>query len=167
MAENPDGIPALIKKIILRDVRRAISPPDPELDYTFRIDPPVPATTLPTFDKRKRRPMTPMLRERFNFASSITVGGKIWLGSEEMVRMMGERRIREYHLALREHGEGTAPNLYPDDALSLFSVSPEFVEDRVYLVWKERAPEPEFWLYSGIDSLKFKSLKGFLKWHLA
>src|SRR5690349_16624476 len=125
MAESPDGIPALIQKIILRDVRRAISPPDPELDYIFRIDPPVPATTLPTFDKRKRRPMTPMLKERFDFASSITVRGKVWPGPEEMARLMGERRIREYHLGLREHGEGTAPNLYPDDALSLFYVSPE------------------------------------------
>jgi len=166
MAANPNRIPTLIQKIILRDVKRSIDLPDPELEYTFRIDPPIPATTLPTFDRKKRRPLSPMLRERFAFASSLALGFETWLGPAEMADAMAEAKSREIHATMREHWEGSAPNLCPDDRLSLFAIDSELVESRVYLVWGENAAEPKLWKCSGMDSHEFKSLEAFLRWHL-
>jgi len=167
MAEQPDRIPTLIRKVILRDVKWSIDPPHPELEYTLRVAPPVPAKSLPTFHPKKRRPLTPMLRERFGFASSITLGSRTWLGPTEMAKAIADPKSREMHSTLREHWEGSAPNLHLDDRLSLFAVHAELVESRVYLVWGAPEAEPKLWLCSGMESVEFKSLQAFLRWHLA
>ena len=118
----------------------SIDPPDPELEYTLRVAPPVPAKSLPTFHPKKRRPLSPMLRERFGFVSSLALGSKTWLGPAEMAGAMADPKSREMHSTLREHWEGSAPNLYPDERLSLFVVHAELVESRVYLVWVRPKP---------------------------
>jgi hypothetical protein len=166
MPSKSDPITALIEKVILRDVELTLRHREPDLEYTLRIDPPVAVESLPTFDRRKRRPLSPMLRARFEFASSITLGFSIWPGAEEMAAAMAKARVREYHLVLREHSERSGPQLFPDDALSLFSYDPESPEDRVYLVWKDPAREPEVWEYHDMDTTEFKTLETFLRWRL-
>jgi hypothetical protein len=154
MSEKPDRIPTLIRKVILRDVKWSIDPPDPELEYILRVAPPVPAKSLPTFHPKKRRPLTPMLRKRFGFVSSLTLGSKTWLGPSEMAGAMADPKSREMHSTLREHWEGSAPNRNPDDRLSLFAVDAELVESRVYLVWGPPEAEPKLWLCSGMESVE-------------
>jgi len=80
---------------------------------------------------------------------------------------MADPKSREMHSTLREHWEGSAPNLHLDDRLSLFAVHAELVESRVYLVWGPPEAEPKLWLCSGMESVEFKSLQAFLRWHLA
>jgi hypothetical protein len=165
MATNSGRISALIGKVILRRVRWALDDPDRDLGFTLRVAPPVEVKSLPTFDPRKKRPLSPMLRERFAFASSLTVGFRTWLAPGEMAKAMADRRVLMTHRAMREHWEGSAPNLYPDDALTLFTHDPELPEDPTYLVWKDPDREPEVWEYHSQDSTRFKSLKTFLRWH--
>ena len=108
-----------------------------------------------------------MLRERFGFVSSLTLGFETWLGPAEMAEAMADPKSREIHSIMREHWEGSPPNLYPDDRLSLFAVDTELVESRVYLVWGEREGEPKLWMCSGMDGTEFESVEAFLRWHLA
>ena len=59
----------------------------------------------------------------------------------------------------------TRPLLLPQSA-SAFAVDAELVESRVYLVWGPDDGEPKLWKCSGTDSVEFKSLESFLRWHL-
>ena len=145
MAEHPHvsdllgrivcGYPARMRKTALE-----VEATGGEPDFELRVAPPVTVTGgLPTFDARTTRPLTPMLRARYAFASSMTLGYQVWLTPLAMSKAMRDPGVRDIHLGLREHGEGTAPNLYPDSALSLFSYAPDSPDELVYLVWTSQA----------------------------
>ena len=136
---------------------------DETIDLSFEA--PSKVATLPTFDKSKSHKLTPMLKARFEYASTIKSGGEIWLNPKQMVFFMSDDELNIYHNSLRDHWEDSAPMLYPDKCLTLFGITEGVPEHRVYLVWKNEGKEPELWSYMGMEVLEFKNLEKFLKWN--
>jgi hypothetical protein len=109
-------------------------------NYEQILAPPVPVADLPTFDPRVRRPLSPQLRER---------------------------QIRSSHESLREHFEGSPPNMLRDDQLTLFGMLDRgggASDGVIYLSWKDGAVEPELFWMSGMSSEFYDDLHDYLKW---
>lgn len=134
----------------------------------LRVLPPERAGELPTFDWKIFRPMTPMLRARFELAGSWQDGPTVWLAPSEMARYMGRRWVRSSHRALREHYEGSAPMRFPDNRLTLFGSTTHESEDLTYLVWAQDGQEPEVWEYvqSVYEFRQFTNLEKYFEWCL-
>src|SRR5262249_15731911 len=130
----------------------------------LRLIPPEDADTIPTFARTKRYSATPMLKARFEYASTVDYGGEIWLGIGEMRRWMRKKDVRAYHTAMREDWEGSAPMLFRDDQLTLLEVSNGVPDCLTYLVWARESKEPEIWRYRGMESHRFKDLEAYLTW---
>ncbi|MCB9950147.1 MAG: hypothetical protein H6824_04125 [Planctomycetaceae bacterium] len=79
---------------------------------------------------------------------------------------MEKKEVRQYHCALRENWEGSAPMVFPDERLTLFGVTEDVPENLTYLVWAKDDAEPEVWCYMGLASHEFSSLESFLNWRL-
>jgi hypothetical protein len=139
--------------------------------YEERIDPPEPVAAVPTFRLGVTRPLTPMLAARFRYAASWHHGIEVWLGVGEMARVMRTRTVLSYHRSMREHQEGSAPMLFPDDRLSLLAFVPDEPTALEYLVWARDGEEPEVWTYSGMSSNSFQNLdqrlEAYLRWDRA
>ncbi|NBS91554.1 hypothetical protein EBS67_16405 [bacterium] len=136
---------------------------DETMDLTFEA--PSKVATLPTFDKSKSRKLTPMLKARFEYASTIKYGQDIWLDPNQMALSMADDELNIYHTSLRDHWENSAPMRFKDKDLTLFGITDGCPEDRVYLVWKNEGKEPELWSYMGMEVLEFKNLEKFFEWH--
>ncbi|HEX8913256.1 MAG TPA: hypothetical protein VF796_12925, partial [Humisphaera sp.] len=144
-----------------------------EQDPTYLLDnyeqvllPPVPVTDLPTFDPQVRRPLSPQLRERFAFGSTWVRGGETWFDPAEMAARMGDPEVRSSHESLREHFEGSPPNLLRDDQLTLFGMLNRgggSNDGVIYLSWKDGAEEPEVFWMSGMNSDFYDDLRGYLE----
>ena len=90
---------------------------------------------IPTLQTDFNRPLSPMLKERFAFADN----WKNW--------------------------EGSAPQLYPDNQLSLFAIEDRENGDYVLLVWvTPDAIEPQIWCYTGQSEQIFKNLAQYFLW---
>lgn len=129
------------------------------------VSPPEKFRFLPTFDPNRQRRPSPMLKARFEYAGTIDHGGDTWLAPSKMERWMKKRVVRSYHKSLREHWEKSAPMLFADHDLTLFSVTEDVPDNLTYLVWKG-AEEPEIWSYLGMNGHKFKNLAAYLTWLL-
>jgi hypothetical protein len=127
-----------------------------------RISKPKRLKYLSTFKDSVRRPMSPMLAGRFQYAGTWEEGLDIWLGADQMRAAMKRRELRTTHKSLREHWEGSAPMLYTDDQLTLFGITSGVSENVTYLVWTGRK-EPEVWTYVGMNSNQYKNLAEFLE----
>jgi hypothetical protein len=139
-------------------------------DFPSRYAPPVAVKLLPTLDKDAYRPITPMLAARFAFAGRWTNARvcETWLDPAGMEKAARKRSFREYHAALREHWEGSAPERLPDTRLSLFAVDADSPDHLVYLAWPvEVDREPAIHCYSGQHENVFRNLAAYLKWMLA
>ena len=134
---------------------------DETIDLTFEA--PSKVATLPTFDKSKSRKLTPMLKARFEYASTIKSGQDIWLDPNQMALSMADDELNLYHTSLREHWENSAPMRFKDKDLTLFGITDGCPEYRVYLVWKNEGKEPELWSYMGMEVLEFKNLEKFFE----
>ena len=147
-----------------RSLRDAGISVEDEGSSDLTLNPAVPVKQLATFKRGVSRPLSPMLRERFKFASSIDRAGQVWLGAKEVATATKSLGIRRHHKSRREQWEGSAPMRFEDSDLSLFGVSPESPEDVVYLVWRPGVTEPELWNYHGMSERKFKNLESYLRW---
>ena len=134
---------------------------DETIDLTFEA--PSEVATLPTFDKSKSRKLTPMLKARFEYASTIKFGQDTWLDPNQMALSMADDELNIYHTSLREHWEKSAPMRFKDKCLTLFGITDGLPENRVYLVWKTEGEEPEVWEYFGFDENKYKNLEKFFE----
>jgi hypothetical protein len=132
----------------------------------LEVGKPVSVRSLATFDPNVTRPLSRMPKSRFEFASKVLNFHEEWLAADAMPTAMRKKSVRSTHLSLRNHWEGSAPMLFPDKDLGLFSFTRGVPEDLVYLVWKDNQDEPELWKYSGMDSLVFENLDQLLQWHL-
>jgi hypothetical protein len=56
-----------------------------------------------------------------------------------------------------------SPNLFPDQRLTLFAVTPGLREDITYFVWDDERPEPQVWLYAGMSTHEFANLEQFFQ----
>jgi hypothetical protein len=131
--------------------------------FDLTVAPPAPVRELATFDPKVTRPLSPMLRERFEFAGTITVGGEVWVAAGDIAAATRKRQLLGNHKARREHWENSVPMRFEDGALSLFAYDPVSQEDVVYLVWTGRAVEPELWQYHSMDEQKFRDVNAFLR----
>ncbi|MHB1425945.1 MAG: hypothetical protein ACYC3I_22505 [Gemmataceae bacterium] len=138
------------------------------LDESLFIDiaAPVSVANVPTFDTKQSMALTPMLKARFEYASSWEMAQEVWLSANEMASEMKKKRVKDYHRALRENWEGSAPMLFSDNRLTLFGITKGVPEDLIYLAWTEISKEPEVWVYEGLESHKFKNLEQYLMWCL-
>ncbi len=138
------------------------------LEETFELTVTTPekARFLPTFDRNRRRRFSPMLKARFEYAGTIGYGGDTWLSPAQMARWMRKRRVRSYHEALREHYDGSAPNLFRDEDLTLFIVTEGVPQNLTYLVWRASNNEPKILSYVGMETYEFEDLAGYLSWVL-
>ena len=134
---------------------------DETMDLTFEA--PSKVATLPTFDKSKSRKLTPMLKARFEYASTIKYGQDIWLDPNQIALSMADDELNIYHTSLRDHWENSAPMRFKDKDLTLFGITDGCPEYRVYLVWKTEGEEPEVWEYFGFDENKYKNLEKFFE----
>jgi hypothetical protein len=83
-----------------------------------------------------------------------------------MSQWVKKQEVRSYHTALRENYEGSAPHLFADHDLTLFSVTDGVPQNLTYLVWRLSGEEPEIWSYVGMETYKFENLAGYLTWVL-
>jgi hypothetical protein len=130
------------------------------------VSPPGKTRSLPTFDPKRRRRPSPMLKARFTYAGTIDYGGDRWLDPAEMEHWMRKRRVSGYHKALRENYEGSAPCVFPDSDLTLLIVTEGVPDNLTYLVWIKSKDEPEIWSYRGMETYKFKNLASYFTWLL-
>ena len=105
-----------------------------------------------------------MLRDRFDYASTWREGIETWLALSTMAAYHQSDAVFLTHAGLREHAENSAPALFSDEQLALFSVVEDVEESLTYLVWAVEAEEPEVWRYSGMETCRFNNLADFLTW---
>lgn len=130
------------------------------------IRPPELTESIATFSAEVTRQLSPMLKDRFDYMGCCVCAGERWLAASEVSEWVQKKSVVRYHLTLREHWENSAPMLFPDSRLSLFSVYKGVPDNLVYLVWAEEQAEPELWSYSGMNSNRFANLCEYLEWFL-
>lgn len=128
------------------------------LGIKFGIEPPTRISDIATFDTKRRRPASPQLRDRFEFASDISLGTETWLGGDSIKKAVRMTSVRRYHKALRGDWEGSAPKRYRDDQLSVFAIGEDPSDSITYLVWRADDDEPQLWTYSGQSQSVFTDL---------
>lgn len=126
--------------------------------------------TVPTLDPSVRRPVTPMLRERFRFCGGwrLATHGD-WLGIAEMELVasgdLTEPRISEI-IAYKDAAALDWPNdacgLFRADRVSLFAGS-DLTYTRAYLLWFDGASEPEVWAYDSNGEARYADLDAYLR----
>jgi hypothetical protein len=171
-SESYDRIIALLEAIKAdfprrkRDAEALMSQLGFKEPLELEIAKPHKVSRLPTFDLKTTRDLTPMLKARFDHAGTFTRGRDVWLAAAEMASSMKQQSTYEYHVALRENWDDSAPMLFPDECLTLFGKTEGAPDNLIYLVWPEAADEPEIWVYAGFQTGKFTDLEQYLKWCL-
>ncbi len=108
--------------------------------------------TIPTFASKKIYPPTPLLKARFEYASTVQYATDTWLSVSQMQRWMRKKEVRSYHNALRENWESSAPMLFRDDQLTLLEITEGVPDSLTYLIWCHEGAEPELWFCRGFES---------------
>ncbi|HNN90793.1 hypothetical protein [Haliangium sp. UPWRP_2] len=119
--------------------------------------------TIPTLDDDCKRTISPSLVARFCFAGSWQQGPRKWLNLSEMAKAAHSKKIVSTVQAQRKHWDGSAPNMYPDRQLTVFSVVPGEEENITYLLWIDGVSEPQIWDYVGQSENRYSSLNEYLK----
>ncbi|MDO1517274.1 MULTISPECIES: hypothetical protein [unclassified Neisseria] len=120
--------------------------------------------TMPTLAKGIEKILSPLLVERFQFAGNWMDIGEQFLGIEELKKLIASKNFQKWLRSMRENWEGSAPNLYQDDQLSVFSIIDKNNGNYSLLVWIENETEPEVWRYFGQSEQKFKNLTTYFEW---
>ncbi|WP_046228255.1 hypothetical protein [Paenibacillus dauci] len=130
----------------------------------LKIAPGIIVDHIPTLNREVQQPVSSQLRERFSYAGSWQDLGEHLLDPVQMSELLHQPHFREWITMMREHREGSAPALYPDEQLSVLSVMNEENGDYTLLVWPEETAEPQVWRYSSQQEQQFVDLKHWLKW---
>ena len=80
-----------------------------------------------------------------------------------MAKAAHSKKIVSTVQAQRKHWDGSAPNMYPDRQLTVFSVVPGEEENITYLLWIDGVSEPQIWDYVGQSENRYSSLNEYLK----
>ncbi len=104
---------------------------------------------VPTLQRGVYKPITPMLRHRFEFAGrwKKAVPGLDFLNLEDMEAVWDDSNILEQIGIRRENWELSPPTL-PLLNVTLFAINIPQCEE-IYLVWNDVEPEPALWSYGG------------------
>jgi hypothetical protein len=139
---------------------------DKEIDKQLRFSlgrPELDVANVPLLAPDKTRPLTAMLKARFNFASAIHDVSEHFLSLKEMSAFSKKQKFKKIFKAQAEHWEGSAPATVPLERLSLFSVSSLDDGDLTYLVWPVKKGEPQVWKYAGQSETKYTDLAEYLR----
>lgn len=132
---------------------------------TYDLSLPEQAVEIITFKKNTYKKLSPMLAERYAFASTITRALDIWPDLAAMRQVLTNSEIRTVHRSMRKYWPDSAPALFTDSNLSLFGYTIDVPDSIVYSAWGD-AVEPQIFYYSGIESAKFDDLNAYLEWCL-
>lgn len=126
------------------------------------ISPPEPLTDVPALDMGVRKKLTPMLRDRFEFAGEWVnaVAAQTWLSLSRMAAILKKRSVRQQIARRTKYWSSSIVAKTPKDSLSLFAID-EVEQEESYLVWGKRK-EPGIVAYTCNDEKFFASLKAYL-----
>ncbi|UCJ06296.1 hypothetical protein KTO58_21875 [Chitinophaga pendula] len=117
-----------------------------------------------TLQQEVHRPLSAMLRERFAHSGGWQHhSGEYWLGMGEIVTAILQPSFDKLIKGYRKQRKQSAPALFPDEQLSVFSLVNEGRDGITFLVWNKQE-EPECWRYSGTQEQRFANLSLFLDW---
>lgn len=125
---------------------------------------------IPTLEPNYYRPISPMLKVRFNILSHLldaTHGD--WLSIKEMELLWDDdiqdtriRDIKNNLIANIENWENNAGALFKKNRLSLFAGS-AYTYEQIYLLWLDGFEEPQLWIYDTNGEARFIDLDDYLK----
>jgi hypothetical protein len=171
---------AAAKTDAIADALNAADPtqPPPEWAVPVRFDPEPSVDQVPTLAKGVYRPVSPMMRTRFQtFGRWRLATHGHWLSAADMAALWDEpadpllreiREIREIR-EMREAAEGNWPNeasaLFRPERLSLFAGN-DVSNEKIYLLWLDCADEPELWVYDSNGEGRYPHLAAYLAAYL-
>jgi len=120
--------------------------------------------TLRTLDYEVFRPISPMLKKRFEFCSSWSNAylGYKWLSAKQIHHWKNDETLREWvGLRAKNSYEVDCFIKYPTKNIALFAYDP-YYPNEMYLVWDEGNIEPKVWMYFDADYYTFNSFERFL-----
>lgn len=148
-------------------------------DEAFRpkLLPPEPFSKgIPTLQAGVYRPVSPMLKERFERCGRWTVASHgDWLSAADMESLWSEAAtaadtllygIKQSQIAAAEGWPNEASTLFRPERLSFFAGSDHSYE-RIYLLWIEYEDEPELWVYDANGESRYRDLSAYLQAYLA
>jgi len=136
-----------------------------DVELTYATKPPMRAQSIETFSKYKQIPLSPMLAQRFDFASDIVRGLDVWAGTDQIATLTNAKHVKLLHKSLRRHWVNSAPAKYDDASLSLFGYTVDVPENIVYLAWTGEI-EPQVYVYVGQKEESYENLDEYLHWCL-
>ena len=116
-----------------------------------------------TLDDNFYRPLSPMLKERFQFCSSWENSylSQNWLSLSEIENWEKNNKIVQWvELRCENSYQGEPLEDFPRKNIAIFSYNPCEPEE-IYLIWDDYNEEPRIWHYFGSDFYTFNSLERF------
>ncbi|WP_428145563.1 hypothetical protein [Delftia acidovorans] len=117
-----------------------------------------------TFEPGFSRPISPMLKKRFEFCSTWENAylSQKWLSIDEINNWENDEKINEWVNLRKENSyDGDPLEDYPMRNLAIFAINP-YEPEEIYLVWDEGRLEPRVWHYVGAEFYRFNSFRRFL-----
>lgn len=146
--------------------------PPPEWAVPVRFDPEPSVDQVPTLAKGVYRPVSPMLRARFQaFGRWRLATHGHWLSAADMAALWDEptdpllREIREMREAAEENWPDEASALFRPERLSLFAGN-DVSNDKIYLLWLDCEEESEIWVYDSNGEGRYPNLAAYLSAYL-
>src|SRR4029079_2766558 len=121
-------------------------------------------SSIPTLKVGHEIKASPQLRDRFKFCGDWINAciGMTWLSISAMEKASRSRKVKQQIGVRREFWEGSAPQVFPSEKLSLFGIDTE-LGDEIYLIWPHRAGrEPRLIWYASQHYHEFRDLREFL-----
>jgi hypothetical protein len=138
---------------------------DPDHGEQCILDPEA-ASDIQTLQPDVSRPLSPMLRARFEFCSSWSNADldQYWLSLSEIGDCQSNPVLAEWMRLRAENSYGSdPPGCVEPSHCSIFAYNP-FEPDETYLVWKDDEQEPMVWRYFGADYKMFLNLNAYLQY---
>ena len=130
------------------------------------LEPPAHVRQLATLADHHYTPISPMLRQRFDFAGAWKNAARAqdWLSADEMKAVWSDATIQQQLSVRREHWESSVFTAHPLSRLSLFAID-RIDGNETYLLWpEEHAQEPGVVVYAGHQTHEFDDLRAFASW---
>ncbi|NMG72731.1 hypothetical protein [Parazoarcus communis] len=125
-----------------------------------------PLLEISTFADSFVRPLSPMLRSRFQFCGSWKNArlSQNWLSLTEIRDAKNNETLSKW-VALRTENsyDNDPPGCVAAENCAVFSYNP-YEPEETYLVWEDGKEEPLVWEYFGWDYLRFENLNHYLEY---
>lgn len=119
---------------------------------------------ISTLSSGTYRPLSQMLRERFDFCGEWKNAylSQDWLPLSSINNWGGDKKISDWVNIRKENSyPGDLLEDHPPENVSIFSINP-YEPEEIYLLWGKDGEEPQVWHYFGADFYTFNNLEKFL-----